>query len=436
MFGAKKVRLLYLIALVDLFACSMAVPLLSVHMRSLGASHFTVGILSSLYAGLQLISSPVIGSWSDVRGHSFVLQLTLLLSAILYFALGTVTAIPVIALIRIGLGLLKHTQTLCRTLLTDVASTRDQLIMQSRLVSFGSVGFIVGPVVGGHMAEMENGFHYVCCIVMLFFLINFAIVHFFLSNTPQEHKKNDTILGLSEDATNLGISTRIWTDKKKDIQETSKESSRALFRSSDIFQAVTRLLHIRWSVYWDVFTLKFLLGFAQAVHYQSFSLILKEEYSITPSGIGYTISFQGLVGATAGFLSGGMGRFYKKDKYYALQMLHGFGVLTLSFILLSLKPNLTFFLVCLIPVSASSSLLRIVTSEVILQRTAPNQRGSLIGSGQSMSSVARLIAPLCSGLAYDKFGFCGTSMLRIAVTITALSLSSIMVIHQRKNKFL
>jgi hypothetical protein len=44
------------------------------------------------------------GSWSDVRGHSFVLQLTLLLSAILYFALGVATAVPVISLIRIGLG--------------------------------------------------------------------------------------------------------------------------------------------------------------------------------------------------------------------------------------------------------------------------------------------------------------------------------------------
>lgn len=131
-----------------------------------------------------------------------------------------------------------------------------------------------------------------------------------------------------------------------------------------------------------------------------------------------------------------MGRFYKKDKYYAVQMLHGFGVLTVSFILLSLTSNLTFFLMCLIPVSASSSLLRIVTSEVILQRTAPDQRGSLIGSGQSMSSVARLIAPLCSGLAYDMFGFYGTSVMRIGVTITALSLSSIMVIHQRKNKLL
>jgi hypothetical protein len=48
----------------------------------------------------------------------------------------------------------------------------DQFQVQSRLVSFGTVGFIVGPAIGGHMAELENGFHYVCCIVMLFFWIN------------------------------------------------------------------------------------------------------------------------------------------------------------------------------------------------------------------------------------------------------------------------
>jgi MFS family permease len=266
-------------------------------------------------------------------------------------------------------------------------------------------------------------------------------VYFFLSSTLPGNRKNDnknsgTVLeGLGEETSDLGINTRIWTDKKEDIQETSSvEKLRPKSLWSDIFQAVTRLSHVSWSVYWDVFTLKFLLGFAQAVHYQNFSFILKEEYGIAPSGIGYAISFQGLVGATTGFLTGWIDRFYKKDKDHTLRTLHGFGVLTFSCILLSLAPNLTFFLICLIPLSASSSLLRIVTSQIILQRTEPDQRGSLIGSGQSMSSVARLIAPLCSGLAYDMFSFHGTSVLRIAVTATSVALAFILSIHQGKSK--
>lgn len=292
-------------------------------------------------------------------------------------------------------------------------------------------------------AAYDTEVKYLCSTTTksLFYFLS-AIVYFFLSNTTPDNRNNNknkgTILeGLSEETSDLEIDTELWTDKKEDIQDTSSvKKLRPKFLWSDIFQAVTYLSHVSWSVYWDVFTLKFLLVFAQDVHYQNFSLILKEEYSSAPSDIGYIISFQGLVGATSGFLTGWTEKFYKKDKDHALRLSHGFGVLTLSYILLSLAPNLTLFLICLIPHSASSSLLRIVTSQIILQRTEPDQTGSLIGSGQSISSVARLIAPLCSGLAYDIFGFHGTSVLKIAVTATAVTLSSFLSIHRRKHKFM
>lgn len=279
---------------------------------------------------------------------------------------------------------------------------------------------------------------YIMTAMSLFWCFFSAIVYFFLHNTQQEHKKNTTILERHTKETNdVKINFRIRTNKKEDIQETlPKAKSRTNFPSLDIFQTLTHLWNVNWSVYWDVFILKFLLGFAQAIHYQNFSFILKDEYGISPSGIGYAISFQGLVGAMTGFLTGWLGRFYKNDSNHALRMLHGFGVLSLSFVFLSLAPNLAFFFICLLPLSASSSLLRIVTSEVILQRTESDQRGSLIGSGQSMSSVARLIAPFCSGLAYDVFGSYGISVLRTAVTTAAVALCTILCVRQRKEKLL
>ncbi|XP_069685454.1 major facilitator superfamily domain-containing protein 9-like [Periplaneta americana] len=427
-----KVRLLYTVAFMDLFACSMAVPLLSVHLRGLGASHFTIGVVSSLYAGLQLVSSPIIGSWSDIRGHHFVLQLTLLICSFLYFGLGASAAIPVIMLTRVGLGLLKHTQTLCRTLLTDMVPSKDQMVVQSRLVSFGSVGFIVGPVIGGHMTELNNGFYYVCCLVMIFFWINFAIVYFYLPNVPRTHRKNSTekstdlVDGLSKDC---GYVTII--PEKVDNTSSKKKIGQKVLEFG-FFQAVTHLSQVNWSVYWDVFALRFLLGFSQAVHYQNFSLMLKDHYGITPTGIGYTISLQGLIGATTGFLIGWISKFYKNDKDNSIRTLHAFGVLTLSFLFMNLASSLAFFLLCLVPLAAAGSLLRITTSEIILQRTEPDQRGSLIGSAQSMSSIARLVAPLCSGLAFDWFGFYGTSLLRLAAPVTATALSAVLVLRGKK----
>ncbi|KAJ9581713.1 hypothetical protein L9F63_023101 [Diploptera punctata] len=442
----SKVRLLYAVSFLDLFACSLAIPLLSSHLRSLGASHFTIGVLSSMYAGLQLLSGPIIGSWSDIRGHCFVLQLSLIACSFLYFILGAATAIPIIILPRIGLGVMKHTQALCRTLLTDVVPSKDQLAVQGRLVSFGAVGFIVGPAIGGHMAELDGGFYYVCVAVMIFFWINYGIVYFFLSDIRNEHrgdKKSDTYSHnegnvLEEYDYQISVKSEFpgikVNNNVKDNAAVINSSTRNAL--SEVLQAVTNLSRINWPVYWDVFALKFLLGFSQAIHYQNFTLILKDMYDITPKWIGYTISLQGFVGAMTGFIAEWISKFYKNDENNFHRTLHGFIVLSISFMCISFAPSLMFVVIYLIPLSASASLLRITTSEIIMQRTPPNQRGSLIGSGQSMSSVARMLAPLCSGIAYDMFSFHGLSILKIssaflATFLTAFLVSSSKIIKKR-----
>jgi hypothetical protein len=58
----RDLNLVYIISFMDLFAVGLTVPLFSNHLRELGASHFTIGLLSSLYSGLQVISGPVVVS--------------------------------------------------------------------------------------------------------------------------------------------------------------------------------------------------------------------------------------------------------------------------------------------------------------------------------------------------------------------------------------
>nr|CAD7578693.1 unnamed protein product [Timema californicum] len=91
--------------MLDLFAVSLAVPLMSAHLKSLGASHFTIGALGSLYPALQLISGPIVGSWSDIKGRRSILVVTMAICSISYLALGATTAISVVFLVRIILGL-------------------------------------------------------------------------------------------------------------------------------------------------------------------------------------------------------------------------------------------------------------------------------------------------------------------------------------------
>ncbi|XP_052088778.1 major facilitator superfamily domain-containing protein 9-like [Mytilus californianus] len=69
---------LYLSGFLDLFGVSMIFPLLSTHVRDLGASSTLVGTIGSIYGGIQLLSSPLVGRWSDVSGRRFCLLWCLL----------------------------------------------------------------------------------------------------------------------------------------------------------------------------------------------------------------------------------------------------------------------------------------------------------------------------------------------------------------------
>lgn len=42
-------------------------------------------------------------------------------------------------------------------------------------VSIGSLGFVIGPMIGGHLIMLDNGFTYVCLLTSILFLINLGI---------------------------------------------------------------------------------------------------------------------------------------------------------------------------------------------------------------------------------------------------------------------
>ena len=49
---------------------------------------------------------------------------------------------------------------------------------------------------------------------------------------------------------------------------------------------------IEWSIFWDVFLIRFFLSFSSLVYRSNFSLLIKENFGASPKVIGYLISFQ------------------------------------------------------------------------------------------------------------------------------------------------
>ncbi|XP_012254263.2 major facilitator superfamily domain-containing protein 9 [Athalia rosae] len=387
----------YAISFMDLFAVSLSIPLLSTHLRSLGASHMLIGFSSSLYAGAQLISGPIIGSWSDRKGRQMVLLTSLIICVISYVFLGMLKSLVVVLVIRLILGIFKHIQVLTRTIVADQIPSEEQSRVSGRLTALSSAGFIIGPVIGGHLAELENGFTYLCYLTALLFALNIAMTYLFLPDCPKAQLPDET--------------------------ETIREKKKCASFKEEMICAVRDLADIDWAMYWDIFALKFLMGISQAIFFSNYFLNVQETYNVSPKWTGYTISFQGIVGASAGLLAGWVDqKLYKNDLSFRQRNLHGFIIMAVAYTGLLFSPTLFLFMLWTIPLRASCAILRIVGTDMILKRGSATQRGSLVGTGNSISNIARLVAPLLAGFMGDLYGTNTSALLSTIISVLGIIL--------------
>lgn len=69
-------------------------------------------------------------------------------------------------------GLFKHSLSICRALLSDLVSESERPLVMGHFNAASSVGFILGPVVGGYLTEHEGGFYTSSFTCAAIFLIN------------------------------------------------------------------------------------------------------------------------------------------------------------------------------------------------------------------------------------------------------------------------
>lgn len=68
-------------------------------------------------------------------------------------------------------GIFKHTQTIGKSIVSELSS-KDKSYVIGNFNAFGSMGFILGPTLGAHIAQLDNGFQYVCYLSCAAFVIN------------------------------------------------------------------------------------------------------------------------------------------------------------------------------------------------------------------------------------------------------------------------
>ncbi|XP_025922080.1 major facilitator superfamily domain-containing protein 9 [Apteryx rowi] len=426
--SGRFVRCLYAVGFLDLFGVSMVVPLLNLHIKSLGASPTVAGIISSLYGVMQLFSSTFVGCWSDIVGRRYSLLACILLSALGYFLLGTSTTVFLFAISRVPVGIFKHTLSISKALLSDLVSEQERPLVIGRFNAASSVGFILGPVVGGYFTELEGGFYQTSFICASIFILNAGLV-WMLPWSEENASSSEHEQGTNSNKVTDNFSAKANHDLQFKSVAIESMASDSPLQSSWIQTAMLlkRIKGIACSNLWDIFLVRLLMSVAVLLYYSNFGLALEERFGVKPKFTGYLISYSSTLGALAGCLLEPITRLYQHNTYTIL--LHS-SILTCTLILLySSALNVWTVILSSTFLAFSTTVGRTCITDLELSLGGNQASGTLLGVGQSVTSVGRVVAPLLSGIAQE-FSPCGPPSLGVGLALVA-----ILIMNMNKPKY-
>lgn len=420
--SSVKRNLIYLISTTDIFAVSLVVPLYTQYLKSIDFSNVSIGFINSLYSGVQFFASPIIGHFSDVYGSRFMLIISLLICSFSYPIMGLTVSFAAIAAVRMLLGIVKHTQLLCKNYIEERPNTLsgstnsvpivdpvnrnydDSTTFASnssldsdkknktenthhfgKLSAFMSLGYIVGPAIGGYLIDEPNGFTYMCFVTGTICAIN----SWFACCLPS----------------------------KAQPVASKPENPPPSFISS--------FKNIPWSMCWDLFLLKLLTVFAVFSFYLNYNMSVSTRYGVSSIALGYSISLQGIVRAITGFTSHSIYNLFPvtfstsaKIRVIYLLMMSNLGALYLA-------PNFYSYLAFLVPFNAFLSFIRIANHEVLVERTKiRHNKGIILGAFNNVTAISRSALPMVSGYLADKYGYDSGYFVSIASLIMAIVIIS------------
>ncbi|CDN53388.1 TetA [Neorhizobium galegae bv. officinalis bv. officinalis str. HAMBI 1141] len=137
-----------------------------------------IGIMTALYAVMQFIFAPVLGSLSDRLGRRPVLLISLAGAAINYLFLAFAPSLWMLLLGRAIAGLTSANTSVAAAYITDI-SPEDKRARRFGLFNamFG-IGFIVGPILGGALGDywlrlpfMAAAMLNACNLLLAFFIL-------------------------------------------------------------------------------------------------------------------------------------------------------------------------------------------------------------------------------------------------------------------------
>jgi DHA1 family tetracycline resistance protein-like MFS transporter len=320
------------------------------------------GLLGSAFSFFQFFGSPILGALSDKYGRKKLLLLTLcgtFVGYLLFILAITSSSVWMLFLSRAIKGFMGGNIAIAMSAIADVSKPADKAKNFGLIGMAFGLGFIVGPFIGGKLADPS--------ILPWFGL---AVPFIFAS-----------IMSLF----NIGLL----------IFNFDETLSKFTNKSINIFTGLTNLkkafdmVNLR-----IIFITSFLITFGFTFFMNTFQVFLVEKFAMGPSEIANIFAYLGLwIALTQGIITRILSR--KFSSAQILKVLMPISAVVFIIIFPITNPLLLF---AVLPVLAiSNGLINPNITAIVSNLARSDQQGEIIGVNQSISSIAMAIPPLLAG---------------------------------------
>ncbi|KAF4035824.1 Major Facilitator Superfamily [Phytophthora infestans] len=345
-------RVLYVVSFLDMLGVSMIIPSLAQYVKSMDGGAMVFGLLMSIYGFIQFFAAPIVGSLSDHYG--------------------------------LPAALFKHTLDIIKVAITDGEEADKRSASIGRLNAAANAGFIIGPVIGGFVSSVPNGFNYTTLLTTVLFGVNYCLVSLFYLDSRSQ-----------------GFVPMTAVDTEHKDRKESRHHHDVDWRQL-LQNAWTKLLGFRDIVNESksaqtLLVARLLLSMAAILYRTHFSVLLEDKLGMGSKDRGFMLSYMGLLGFFGSFSVGFVTKFVKSERLVLqLSAIIYMGV----FFVLSTATTISAVYIMLVPQVISISIIR--ASSVALQTTFVSQEhvGAFMGISSSLTSISRTVGPILSGWTY------------------------------------
>ena len=317
----------------------------------IGAAAVWGGILATIFAVMQFLFGPILGSLSDRFGRRPVLLISLAVMAFDYILMAVAGTMTLLIIGRILGGITAATQSTAAAYMADISEPDEKAANFGLIGAAFGVGFVLGPLIGGLLAEYGTRAPFYAAAILA--AANFAFGYFVLPETV--------------------------TDKIRRSFEWKRANPLGAFKHINKLPGLGRLMLITF-----VYAIAFFVYPGVWAYYGA------EQFDWGPGMIGLSLGVFGIgIAVVQGLLMRPiLGWLGERNA-----VIVGLSIDVVAFVALGFVTN-GWIALALTPLTALGSIAGPAIQGIMSRRADDNQQGELQGAISSINAVATILAPL------------------------------------------